>query len=191
MEPEIQMAVPHWLSNPPGLFPYLLWEIQMKHATSINNSNPHMTKRQFALRRLYDDAPFNCKICGMKFYQNKLLTDHMDDHFQSNKEIKDINNLIAWSQYSTLQNWINDTSIIRTNKEEDQTESDEIFLPYTKEDNKCFICEEPFQIIALRENDEWCFSNACKAWINKIEVKIHANHCAKQLDDEIKELEEG
>ena len=38
---------------------------------------------------LYDDLPYRCSSCGMRFTNKALLNKHLDWHFQHNMELKE------------------------------------------------------------------------------------------------------
>ena len=91
-----------------------------------------------------------------------------------NKQIRDHKTFTPWAPFSSLSKWINDTTIF-SQLREDNTEAEEYALPFTKGNKECFICEEEFEVIKLKDSDEWVFTNAIKVKIDKAyEIKVHA-----------------
>ena len=106
------------------------------------------------------------------------MTNHMDKHYNINKEIWNSKGIIKRPQFSSISQWINVTPLLWPLWEDD-TEAEEYLLPYDKKNISCFVCGDEFKLLKLKENDEWCFTNALKVRINKSEIKVHASSCVR------------
>lgn len=167
----------------------------MGHNTSLNNghsiSKPDLRNTNSlrdlnndAIHMLYDQFPFQCKQCAMRFLEQKQLDNHYDWHFEINKREKDKSKTekpVSRTWFLSLNDWLDtkggleSSTTIKVNpfgiNDEDQEDDNvqqevNVQRPKVKaneDENECHGCGEALEQEFDSEQDDWYFKDTLRS----------------------------
>ncbi|OQR84159.1 hypothetical protein ACHHYP_13790 [Achlya hypogyna] len=150
-------------------------------APSLKCSDIHVDKRRIDgnIYLLYEGLPYVCAGSGVRFANEKRLSEHMDFLFQYNRAQRERTkggNSRAW--YPDEEQWATDfcavssaketegvTALAQQEAEVDKDALDQARVPVDDSITKCRICGEQFSKCWDDEEEEWMYQNAVRGTI--------------------------
>ncbi|EAR98214.2 zinc finger, C2H2 type family protein (macronuclear) [Tetrahymena thermophila SB210] len=142
---------------------------------------------------IYDSLPYQCANCGIRFSAKEDLKSHLEDHTIKNLKIieskreKEKEKKNRQLFYDANQ-WIDcqDEDIEKEQESESETEKN-YFVPQSKSNGKCDLCQEPFILTWSEDNEDWVYENAKRFEIfetstGKCQIAIVHLTCYKVLE---------
>lgn len=117
-------------------------------------------KNKVVTQSLYEEAVFQCRLCGMKNDRLQLLKDHLDRHFLAN--------FLAMNDDKSVKNYAQTRASFQPKdmwiKGMEQEELGEVkhvhLIPYKEELKECYACKYEFDITYSQKYNDWVFTNA-------------------------------
>jgi len=146
--------------------------IKSKYQQRLGNQeslSSMMNRRNLEIAQtLYEQIPYRCSSCGMRFTNKALLYKHLDWHYQFNMDLKDKSKdtNLGRIQLITIDHWIKDegnknykTSNIENAEEDFEFEN---YVPSSENTKSCKACGEVFKETWDGDKEMWLLENAAK-----------------------------
>ncbi|KRW99881.1 hypothetical protein PPERSA_12557 [Pseudocohnilembus persalinus] len=150
-------------------------------------------KNLYIVPNFYDNLPYLCYNCGLRFEEREEIQQHYNNHFKENyKNQKGKKSDVNKAFYSEDE-WIN-CDIQHDKQDEDEDMIEEINLPYIEaqylQQNKCELCSEEMILDWNNEIERWVYLDCMLVKIqeislqNKIGVYPFHSICYKILQEQ-------